>query len=376
MSITYALYENDAHGAGCESRDTFPLTMEYLSATLSAFVEAVQTNCDISDAQYASDYGLCIYLLKMRDYFRWEKQMELDAPISNPAVGEWIGTKEASWEELAERPLQSLPIGTAVYDPFDVRAINAVLAEHGMVYGGGIGRFAKPHFFAARLIEVEQLEGYSVWVAGEEYARELVAPPAMMQGDAIFVRKESLRRMLFEHLEEWRWSGGTHSLTRVFEHYDVDKDSMAGIDAMTNREMETLILHEIGELIAGEMIGTRWQDMMCSIIRTKAETFSRAVKDHLADCVCLLPALLDDNNAPSLHFYFANMGTLRRELFPALDGAYRGWVATGDARSLKFAVRAGKDHWLGVAEQILEVHSVYGNDSASRIEALVKHSSL
>ncbi|MDH3640282.1 MAG: hypothetical protein OES09_17715, partial [Gammaproteobacteria bacterium] len=328
------------------------------------------------DARYASDYGLCIYLLKMREYYRWEHRIPLDTPLSNQEVGDWMERKEAAWQALANQPFHDLGLSATAYDPFDAPRINEVLAESGLVYGGGIGRFAKPHFFVAQLIDREQLEGYSVWVAGEEYARELVAPPAMIQGDAIYVRKESLRRMLFEHLEEWRWNRGQHALTRVFEHYDVDRDSAAALERMTNQEMETLILHEIGELIAAKMIGGQWSDMMLSIVRTKAEIMSRAVKDHLADCVCVLPALLDGYNTPSLHFYFANLGTLRKELFPMLSGAYKTWIADGDTQSLKSAVRAGKDHWLAVAEQILEIHHAYGNDSPSRIETLVKDSGL
>ncbi|MDH3280367.1 MAG: hypothetical protein OEQ18_04470 [Gammaproteobacteria bacterium] len=336
----------------------------------------MQTNCDISDARYASDYGLCIYLLKMREYYRWEHDIALDTPLKNQEVGDWMERKEAAWQALSDRPFGDLAVSGATYDPFDAPRINQILAEAGLVYGGGIGRFGKPHFFVARLLDREQLEGYSVWIAGEEYARELVAPPAMIQGNAIYVRKESLRRVLFEQLEEWRWNRGQQALTRVFEHYDVDKDSAAAIERMTNQEMETLILHEIGEFIAGQMIGAEWGDMMLSIVRTKAEVFSRAVKDHLADCVSVLPALLDEYNAPSLHFYFANMGTLRKELFPMLNGAYQTWLTEGDTRSLKSAVRAGKDHWLAVAEQILEIHYAYGNDSSSRIEALVKESGL
>ncbi|HKJ07631.1 MAG TPA: hypothetical protein VKA76_00940, partial [Gammaproteobacteria bacterium] len=42
----------------------------------------VQKNCHISDARYAGDYTLCIYLLKMREYYRWEKGYSLDASLN------------------------------------------------------------------------------------------------------------------------------------------------------------------------------------------------------------------------------------------------------------------------------------------------------
>ncbi len=347
-----------------------------MARVLTSFIETVQTNCDISDARYASDYGLCVYLLKMREYFRWARKIGFDIPLQNRDVGDWMERKEAGWEVLSDQPYNSLTLGAIAYDPFDAPRINEKLAGSGLVYGGGIGRFGKPHFFVARLLDCERLEGYSVWIAGEEYARELVAPPAMIQGNAIYVRKESLRRVLFEQLEEWRWSRGQQAMTRAFEHYDVDADAEAAIERMTNQEMETLILHEIGELVAGKMIGATWADMMLSISRTKAEVLSRAVKDHLADCVSVLPALLEEYNAPSLHFYFANLGSVRKGLFPMLERAYHAWLADGHTQSLKSAVRVGKTHWLAVAEQILELHSAYGDESPARIETLVQDSGL
>ena len=41
---------------------------------LQPLLSAVQRNCHISDARHAGDYTLCIYLLKMREYFRWERR--------------------------------------------------------------------------------------------------------------------------------------------------------------------------------------------------------------------------------------------------------------------------------------------------------------
>ena len=36
--------------------------------------DTVQLNCHISDARHAGNYTLCIYLLKMREFYRWEKK--------------------------------------------------------------------------------------------------------------------------------------------------------------------------------------------------------------------------------------------------------------------------------------------------------------
>ncbi|MCS6786726.1 MAG: hypothetical protein NZ524_06820, partial [Thiobacillaceae bacterium] len=46
---------------------------------LAALINAVQRNCDISDAQYAGDLTLCTFLLKMRELYRWEHDIPLGA---------------------------------------------------------------------------------------------------------------------------------------------------------------------------------------------------------------------------------------------------------------------------------------------------------
>lgn len=42
---------------------------------LNVLAGAVQYNCHISDARHGADYSLCIYLMKMREYYRWEQRL-------------------------------------------------------------------------------------------------------------------------------------------------------------------------------------------------------------------------------------------------------------------------------------------------------------
>ena len=44
----------------------------------TALIETVQHNCHLSDAHHARDYSLCIYLLKMREFYRWEETLPFD----------------------------------------------------------------------------------------------------------------------------------------------------------------------------------------------------------------------------------------------------------------------------------------------------------
>jgi hypothetical protein len=104
--------------------------------------------------------------------------------------------------------------------------------------------------------------------------------------------------------------------------YGYDVDPQAAIERMTEAEIETLILHEEGELVAGRLLGNAWPAMLGRIGGKRAEIFARAVKDNLADCLVTLPGLLARDGEDSLHFWFATFDGLRREMFPRLVAAY------------------------------------------------------
>ena len=56
-----------------------PAAEAVTSGRLDVLVDAVQTNCDIADARHAADLPLCIYLLQMREFYRWEHGLTFGA---------------------------------------------------------------------------------------------------------------------------------------------------------------------------------------------------------------------------------------------------------------------------------------------------------
>ena len=52
---------------------------------VAALARAVQTNCHIADARHATDLSLCIYLLQMREFYRWEHGLAFDATLNRDA---------------------------------------------------------------------------------------------------------------------------------------------------------------------------------------------------------------------------------------------------------------------------------------------------
>jgi hypothetical protein len=326
-----------------------------MTRNLRRLADAVQRNCDISDARHAGDYGMCTFLLKMREYYRWESDLPLSSTLPRDDVGDWLSARERMWARIEADAYAPLPLEPGAVDAFDADAVNRRLLPRGLVYSSGYGRFHKPVFFLGALLRVEERAGCRVVVSSREYARELAAPPAMLQGRTIFVRLESVRRYLWEKIEEHRWRRQGGAMARALADYEFAADPERALQRMADNEAETMILHELGEAAAGELLGEAWGEMALQLARSPSEPVARAVRDLLADCLSTLPALLGRADRPALHFYFATFDAPRRQLFPQLLGAYEEFARSGAPDRLWQVVREGKERWLAAARNLLEV---------------------
>ena len=347
-----------------------------MSPRIEELRTAVQNNCNIADAQHAGNYSMCVYLLKMREYFRWELGYEVTDVLPKAEIGPWLAARESLWADLEMDDFGGLPVAGARIDPFETGEINACLVPQGMVYSGGVSDGGRPHFFLGELFRQEQRGDFQLLVSGHELARDLAAFPAMTQAGTIFIRRESLRRMLWEHVEQWRWNKPDNAMARAISCYDFDNDVATALDTMTDCELENVVLHEVGEVRAGELLGSVWPEMMTSLPRSRAVFMLRAVRDHIADCISTLPALLDQLHIPSMHFYFGNLEGMRKETFPRLMAAYNDWQQGGSIKPLQAAVATGREHWRSVASEALEMYTHRGTDSIKQIEALIESRTL
>jgi hypothetical protein len=323
---------------------------------LQALSLRVQRNCDIADARYAGNDTLCIYLLKMREFYRWMRRLPYSAALDREEVGDWVIRQERLWEDLEGKDLEPLTLGERRFDPFDHESINHRLDPHGLVYGAGFGRGARPLFFLGSVVSREDFDGYRIYVVGEEQARDLVAPPAMSRGEVIFVRTESVRRMLHEMIEAWQFRGAPpeDAMARALRTYGYVPGQEAGFETVVNSEVESAVWHEVGEVLAGRMLGPGWQERVLEVAGSRGERVMRAVRDHLADSLTTLPALLEGGHDGALHFYFANLTGMRASLAPHLRKAYESWVERGSTHALKRLVAPSREHWLSVARLLLE----------------------
>lgn len=338
---------------------------------IDALIGAVQRNCDISDALFAEDLPLCVFLLRMRDLYRWAHKLPFAAELSRRDVGRWIDEREQYWAALASESYVHIPLPGGEADPFDTKGINQTLVPCGLVYSGGLGHGSRPQFFLAQLMKNELRDGNDLFVTGREYARGLVAPPGMLLEGAVFVRSEALRRWLWERYEEWHWGRRNEAMRRALACYRFEDDVDAALDAMTAVELETVTLHELGEARLDGEFGEAWSEMLGDLRGTRAEVGARAVRDLCADCMCTLPGLVEREAPAAIHFYFANFAGMRRELEPKLEHAYRQWVQTGDARLLGEAAAAGLARQRTSGHAMLALHRELRPNAAAPIEAML-----
>ena len=339
---------------------------------IGQLVSTVQKNCHISDAQHAGKLTLCIYLLKMREFYRWENDIPLTRQLAKDDVGRWLQEREQMWEHLEANRFDPIPLEHGSSDPFDTDDINRELVPQGYVYSGGVGRFCKPHFFLGELLRRERRGAVDILVSGREYVRDLNAAPAALQRGTVYLRQEALRRWLWEKIEGWNLRQRDGAIKATLDSYGYAADPLQAIESMTIAESETLILHELGEHAAGEFLGPDWEGMLQGMSSRRAEILARAVRDNLADCLSTLPALLQRDAQASLHFWFANFDGMRQVLFPSLTAAYAAWSESGDALPLQAALVKGTAHWQALATRLLEIYRQRGATADSQIEALAE----
>jgi|WetSurMetagenome_2_1015567.scaffolds.fasta_scaffold00372_12 hypothetical protein len=334
-----------------------------------ALVRTVQRNCHVGDARHATELTLCIYLLQMRELYRWEQGLPLGQPLRQREVGEWLERREALWNELEGEPYAALPLGDEAFDPFDAAAVNERLLPHGLVYGAGRMASGRPLFFLGELERAERREGLQVLVAARELARGLAAPPGVLARDAVLLRREALMRWLWELHEVWSPRRGDFAFGAALAACGHEGgDPAPALARLADEQMETLWLHELGEHRAGELLGPDWAGLrLATGADRRIEPPLRALRDHLADCLVTLPALRERGALAATHFWFANLDGLRLAMFPRLQAGYAAWRAGDGGRALDAAVQAGRQHW---AELGLQAVALYLRDGERAHEPL------
>lgn len=328
----------------------------------------VQLNCDRADARYAQNFGLCSYLLRMREYYRWKMGFDFLAKLDPKEITPWVMDQEDLWEELEEEAFAPLTLPSGKVDPFAAEAVNEELVQEGLVYGGGLGPSGRPLFFLAELVEARDLDGVKVLITGKERARGMMAPPALSRADHLYVRMEALKDWLWGKYEEWAFHQEGSLAKRAFAHYPFATDPVAALEAMAEKEREVMIRHELGETELNRIWGDAWHEMILDLIPTKAEHILRGIRDLAADCRSTLPYLIERGERASLDFFFFNLTGLRKQLDPVLFSAYESYVEGGDFQGLLEASRKGAERWFQEGSRFLELYRTQGKAVRQSVE--------
>jgi len=86
--------------------------------------------------------------------------------------------------------------------------------------------------------------------------------------------------------------------------------------------------------------------------------------------------LIEERRDASLHLFIANLGAMRKQLFPSLLTAYEEWLSSGDRSVMAVLVQHGVEHWRETARHMLALHERFGDRVASKIASEVEAASL
>lgn len=322
-----------------------------------AITEQVIRNCTVSDARYAGFYSICGLALRLRDLYKWEKNLEPWQEEDPPVMLDWIGQKEEEWETLMEEEFRPITIEGAAYDPFDAGAINVLLEPQRLIYGAGYLQSLKPSFFLARLDEKRKEDGSSIYFLGKELARDLLIVPALSQGDDVIIRKDAARLFLWNQIFFTKKSA-KQALAFALETYGVREDDYEALKRLFNRvaseETEVYLHHELGEIRETAFDRDVWRDLVATYPHTPVELLARAVKDLLADTHELgnLSFIALEKRTASLGFHVAFLDGVRKVLFPEIISAFRTFTASGDWCPVRDAIRAGNERGREIARKL------------------------
>jgi len=327
----------------------------HIPARHRALAGAVQRNCDRADALHAQRMTMCIYLLNMREQYRWESGLPISAVPDRAEVGRWIAAREAHWEHLTEtgdETLEALPIGRGT-EPFAEQHVNDALAGSTLGYAAGVVRFGAPVFVLAEQLSDTLREGIRIRVMGQELARGLNPPVAASNPvSGIVIRRDAMQRWLATRVELAERRRMEDPFSRAWTHYADGGSAHDTLERLIDGEIETLILHELGEMRAEMLLGEPWAHMLAALDDVRAELALRAVRDLLADCLVTLPALHERDAHASLHFWFSTFEGMRRGIAPEVVRAYHAWC-DGEARALERVAAQGRERWLTLAKSCL-----------------------
>ncbi|MBX2881443.1 MAG: hypothetical protein KTR32_15975 [Granulosicoccus sp.] len=341
---------------------------------LTALTQSVQHNCAISDARHARDYSLCIYLLRMREYYRWAHQLPLSKSLDVKQVGDWLTEREQYWDDIEENEYQPIVIDGEHFDPFATDEINRKLVPQDLVYSAGIGRMGQPHFALATLLDQQSDDLSVTYFSGTELARDSITVPAMTRGSALFIRQDGIQRVLWEMYDTWRLKKPPGPMADVVSHYRLSSSqSLESNLAAASSDITSIILaHEQGEFAAAQELGPEYSSQTLALAGTHGEFYLRAVRDLYADSLSLWPIIVKHSAVHWLDFWLAGLNGIRLKLMEE-TGLFEKLSAGSAATRLQLLenlTKTEQQRWYACCQLMLTTYTTNKSTHANKVDAM------
>ena len=322
-------------------------------------IKTVRKNCEISDSHHAGLFSICGLALRLRDLYKWEKELPPWIESDPSEVLDWIGDREDQWNTLEDFEYEALMISGKQYGPFDHQQINSIIEPNKLFYGSGYARSLKPTFFLAKIEEKTRINGYTVYTLGRELARDLLTIPALAQDKCVLLRKETAMYFLWDQMVYIKKSGRpalSYALNQCGLNGQSLKTLKNNLDTIFGHQKDTYIYHEIGEMNDTVFNHDIWREIIAEFPHTSVELLARAVKDLLADTneKGTLQHIIKNRKVVSLGLYVAFLDGLAQELFPQLRASFKKFVKHRDWEIIEEASAIGRSTAEKYAGNIME----------------------
>ena len=344
--------------------------------TESNLIQTIRHNCDISDARDNGIYSICALVLKLRNLYKWEHDIE---PWQEPETGDlldWIEAKENYWETISENSYIPIDIDGRGEDPFEVTEINNLLGDEGLVYGAGYGRSLKSIFFLAEKLREDLVAGCPVVILGREKAKELSSPFAMLQEGTIIIRRDPMRFFFWDQIQEVR-SSTKASLHHALDQYGIinngqlDQESFKQrLDTIVDGEIPIFIYHEVGEMLQQTFDSETLKKIISTFPDSAIEYVSRAVKDVLADThpEGMMSFIVREQRDASLGFYVGFLAGLRKVLSPEISNAFGHYLKSDDWNLIEKSRVTCRNNNFRFAEKICDIAELIGIEDDEQVK--------
>ncbi|GAQ94004.1 hypothetical protein TAGGR_1169 [Thermodesulfovibrio aggregans] len=331
------------------------------------FFNTVRYNCNVSDANYWGYFSICTLLLRLRQLFKIEKDLEPWDKINNEDIFPWIEKKEETWKELEDAKLIPIRINGKSYSPFDIDNINNAIVNDGFVYGAGFALFMKPSFFVGLIHNVEKIEGYDVYFVDKEVVRDIFSSPGMSIEKKVYIRLTDIKYRIWEELHSWIGKKGLYEyILKKFGNPSEWQNPFREFKEIIDKYSKIVLYHEIAEQ---QVSIPKWNEMIKECNNSKTEHILRGIKDFVADFSEKGPLhkAFIEKDKEFLALYIIFQGAYQKKILkPALLQIEKALIADDWDAIEEVRIRE-LNKWKNNYEQILKIFESQGIEAVKNL---------